>query len=140
VPSETLIENLSRIERALVGNNYDKKLIAYRNVPDQGEIESVRVSKILKSAEENEAEAPTKTQISVDNDEASNIPTLQQLWNYKCELTRGRVVNCMCFNKQNEDIIAIAYGGSKLNEESAQGLILIWSAKNPEAIIFDTVA
>ncbi len=60
------------------------------------------------------------------------MPQLRFLWFFKCELTRGRPVTYFSWNKQNEDILAVAYGESKFQTSAPPGLILVWSAKNPE--------
>ena len=54
------------------------------------------------------------------------------MWAYKFELTRGRTVNQICYNKQIEDIIAVAYGEAQGVSGYSDGLILCWSVKNPE--------
>ncbi|KAI8903795.1 WD40-repeat-containing domain protein [Gorgonomyces haynaldii] len=61
-----------------------------------------------------------------------NALSLKPLWSYKCELTRGRSVMYMSWNKVNEDILAIAYGESRTYANQSPGLILCWSIKNPE--------
>lgn len=134
------------MERAVVGNNYVKKLIAYRNVtapPDEDEnllTAPLTVEKPESSAEnENEDEEEEEE----DDDEpvskkkpldqfAINIPSMQFLWSFRCELTRGRIVMYMSWNKLNEDIISIAYGECKTNPAASPGLVLCWSLKNPE--------
>jgi hypothetical protein len=60
------------------------------------------------------------------------IPRLKFLWFFKCELTKGRSISDFSWNKQNEDILAVAYGQSHSQIRASPGLILVWSAKNPE--------
>jgi hypothetical protein len=48
------MEKLSLMERAIIGNNYHKKMLSYRNVQDDGLIEQKRVSEILKQGLEDE--------------------------------------------------------------------------------------
>lgn len=61
-------------------------------------------------------------------DASTFVPTLRFLWSYKCELTRGRTVSDMSWNKLKEDILAVAYTESKNNIHAASGLILVWYA------------
>ncbi|KAJ3091377.1 WD repeat-containing protein 78 [Quaeritorhiza haematococci] len=62
----------------------------------------------------------------------NSLPILQFLWAYRCELTRGRVVNYIVWNKHNEDILAVGYSECKYDTNATAGLILCWSIKNPE--------
>lgn len=42
------------MERAIVGNNYSKKVLSYRNVPDCGLNEQKRVQSVIQQALEND--------------------------------------------------------------------------------------
>jgi WD40 repeat protein len=129
----SVLDRLALVERAIVGNSYEKKVIMFRNVADDGMIEKKRTELLAQSKEETEQEAALKSQAQPKDDYATNsLPALQLLWNYKCELTRGRSISCVSLNKQNEDIIAVAYGESRFIHGASPGLILCWSAKNPE--------
>ncbi|KAH6573738.1 hypothetical protein BASA60_005920 [Batrachochytrium salamandrivorans] len=125
--SARLAHNLALMERAIVGNNYKEKLISYRNLADAEMTEQKRVQEIMNlKLHENQDN-------TIDSyEQESHAPTLQLLWSYRCELTRGRNVMCMAWNKQNEDIIAVAYGEAHHLSGSMAGLILCWSVKNPE--------
>lgn len=57
-------------------------------------------------------------------------PHLLKLWSYSCALTEGQNVSCMCFNTQNQDLLAAGYGGFQFGGDRP-GLILFWSLKNP---------
>jgi len=59
------------------------------------------------------------------------------------DLTQGRAVTCMVWNKVNQDLLAVGYGkldvlsdpykaGEALDEELQGGLVLFWSLRNPE--------
>ncbi|KAJ8325836.1 hypothetical protein O5D80_006023 [Batrachochytrium dendrobatidis] len=139
--SDRLAYNLALMEQAVVGNNYEKKLLQYRNVPDAEMIEQKRVQEIMRSLEQTNEEhnldnydrEGKEGHETTDADSTnSQIPTLQLLWSYRCELTRGRSVMYMAWNRQNEDIIAVAYGEAKISSDAMPGLILCWSVKNPE--------
>ena len=60
------------------------------------------------------------------------VPQLKFLWLFKCDLTTGRPVSYISWNKDNEDILAVGYGESKTLSKSSPGLILVWSIRNPE--------
>jgi WD40 repeat protein len=129
------MDSLSLVERAIVGNAYGKKVIMFRNVRDDGFIEEKRTEALQRSSEETENEAALRIQAESHKKAdtfISALPTLSLLWSYKCELTRGRSISAICLNKQNEDILAVGYGESRLLHDSSPGLILCWSVKNPE--------
>ncbi|KAI8896045.1 WD40-repeat-containing domain protein [Globomyces pollinis-pini] len=140
VDPKRLLGQLSLVERAVVGNNYMKKLISFRNVPDDGDNEEKRLLALERQANEQEESHELESNFQnhgkddekLGNMSVNTIPTLQLLWGYRCDLTRGRQVTYLCWNKQNEDILAVAYGESRLQSNVSPGLILCWSAKNPE--------
>ncbi|OAJ36279.1 hypothetical protein BDEG_20471 [Batrachochytrium dendrobatidis JEL423] len=107
--SDRLAYNLALMEQAVVGNNYEKKLLQYRNVPDAEMIEQKRVQEIMRSLEQTNEEHNLDNYDREEGHETadadstnSQIPTLQLLWSYRCELTRGRSVMYMAWNRQNE--------------------------------------
>ncbi|KAJ3411503.1 WD repeat-containing protein 78 [Chytridiales sp. JEL 0842] len=196
---EALRNSLMFVERAVVMNNYEPKMLVYRNIdldqhldqptgsnlnlveqaegaptannngePEDPSAPSNEVSEGAPNASpgaEGE-EDPTSTDPANDDpntnalddptsttpepkdteeeeDQTSttpplvSIPTLASLWSYRCELTRGRTVTCMAWNKSNEDILAVGYAECKLGalgsrEASTGGLVVCWSLKNPE--------
>ncbi|KAI8926599.1 WD40-repeat-containing domain protein [Entophlyctis helioformis] len=141
VNSDKLVQSLQLMERAVVGNNYEKKLISYRNVADAEKMETKRIQEIMRAIERDneennmdgyEREGKEGQNMSEMDHLNNNIPTLQLLWSYRCELTRGRSVLYMAWNKQNEDILAVAYGEPRPPSGASPGLILCWSVKNPE--------
>jgi hypothetical protein len=143
-------ESLLLVERAIVENNYKTKILAYRDVKAMMEtaLTSETTSKTKPKNQEQTNDNSDDSDydeddISVDGERAPeekrpmdqfavSIPSMQYLWSFRCELTRGRVVTHMAWNKSKEDIISIAYGDSKTNLAATQGLILCWSLKNPE--------
>ncbi|ORZ39926.1 hypothetical protein BCR44DRAFT_1218000 [Catenaria anguillulae PL171] len=79
----------------------------------------------------------------------ANIPSLQYLWSFRCDLVRDRCVMAMAWNKSNPDVLAVGYGpsrnaplpgtasgnsssGSQSASTLPPGLICCWSLKNPE--------
>ncbi|KAI8847600.1 WD40-repeat-containing domain protein [Chytridium lagenaria] len=136
------------MERAVVGNTYEKKHLLYRNIDEEAAAAarlqhlqdiSQEAEKLIDEAHaEEEEEEEKREEEEVMEAEKKNaevgagIPTLNALWSYRCELTRGRTVMYMAWNKQNEDILAVAYAESKTTTSPVLGLVLCWSPKNPE--------
>ncbi|KAK3755597.1 hypothetical protein QZH41_017593, partial [Actinostola sp. cb2023] len=58
-------------------------------------------------------------------------PRLNKLWSYSCNLTKGRNVSCIAWNKLNLDILAVGYGEFSYSDQKG-GLACCWSIKNPE--------
>jgi hypothetical protein len=143
-----LQNSLDLMERAVVTNNYEKKIISYRNVHDCEEMETKRVRDIIREhADQNLDENNNDNEdkgffliliLDSKNEKESLNPnsfSLVPLWGYRCELTRGRQVMYTSWNKQNEDLIAVAYGEARYNSKASPGLILLWSIKNPEVFL-----
>lgn len=57
-------------------------------------------------------------------------PGLIPLWSYECKHTAGLGVTALCWHKSKPDCLAVGYGLTEFGN-SAAGLILIWSLKNP---------
>ncbi len=70
-------------------------------------------------------ETPVLTVASAD------APGLERLWTYACPLAANRAVTRVSWNRQNADIIAVGYGALEYGQDSAGGLVCVWSAKNP---------
>mmetsp|Transcript_5976 Transcript_5976/g.13861 ORF Transcript_5976/g.13861 Transcript_5976/m.13861 type:complete len:746 (-) Transcript_5976:24-2261(-) len=56
---------------------------------------------------------------------------LELLWSYECDLSKGRNVSCMAWNKLQPDLLAVGYGEFEFTKQG-NGLVLFWSLKNPE--------
>ncbi|CAF0742012.1 unnamed protein product [Adineta steineri] len=56
---------------------------------------------------------------------------LERLWQYTSYLTHDRNVSCLCWNKQNHNLLAVGYGYFQYNDDK-QGLVCCWNAKNLE--------
>ena len=48
------MEKLALMERAIVGNNYSKKVLSYRNVPDGAVLERKRITQAMQQNLEND--------------------------------------------------------------------------------------
>lgn len=60
----------------------------------------------------------------------SNSSHMQLLWQWKCDITEGRSVTSMSWCTDRPDLVAAGYG-SFVFGENKNGLVCIWSLKNP---------
>uniref|UniRef100_A0A3B4X930 Dynein axonemal intermediate chain 4 n=1 Tax=Seriola lalandi dorsalis TaxID=1841481 RepID=A0A3B4X930_SERLL len=95
-------QSLLVMERSILGNTFQPQLAAYRQLP-------VREDK---------------------DTESCRAPTLERLWSFSCELSRGRSVSSMAWNRKNPDLLAVGYGESDSTDQRP-GLVCCWSFKNP---------
>ncbi|TPX30656.1 hypothetical protein SeMB42_g07886 [Synchytrium endobioticum] len=142
VNQDSLRSSLQTMERAVVGNNYLKRLMTYRDVADldddasgqqqQQRVLSSQITLGLPGSNLRSSSSLGSRTLSAGHDLPADIPSLQLLWSFRCELTRGRSVNYIAWNWQNQNVLAIAYGEAHYNPDASPGLILCWSLKNPE--------
>lgn len=105
-----LLTNISRfMERTVVLNAFQAKLAAYRQPPISEGSDSM--TKHRKHSEE-----------SLD-------PTLELLWTFTCERTRGYWITSMAWNRHNPDILAVGYADFD-SRCLKPGLICCWTIKN----------
>eukprot|EP00873_Tetraselmis_striata_P018619 jgi/Tetstr1/438883/TSEL_027391.t2 len=55
---------------------------------------------------------------------------MEQLWEFKCDITAGRNVACLGWNKVRKDMLAVGYGQYEFGKQK-EGLVAFWSLKNP---------
>lgn len=60
----------------------------------------------------------------------SSNDRIQLLWQWKCGLTEGKNVSCMAWNHDRHDLAAVGYGSFVFGQQQ-EGLVCIWSMKNP---------
>ncbi|XP_038574870.1 dynein intermediate chain 4, axonemal-like [Micropterus salmoides] len=108
--SEKFQHSLLVMERSVVGNTFQPKLAAFRELPTLEDPDSPVL-------EQRETERPRS-------------PALECLWAFSCELSRGRSISSMVWNKKNPDLLAVGYGEFDLNNQKP-GLVCCWSLKNP---------
>ncbi|KND02527.1 uncharacterized protein SPPG_02986 [Spizellomyces punctatus DAOM BR117] len=137
---KNLQNSLLVLERAVVANNFEKKLLQYRNVMDAEEAKQREIAARQEALDQTPEGLPGASpggpaagdKARDDKRDVDSIPTVDFLWSYRCELTRGRAVSFLVWNKENEDILAVAYGEQKPGPNPHAGLVLCWSVKNPE--------
>ncbi|XP_076018224.1 dynein axonemal intermediate chain 4, partial [Genypterus blacodes] len=111
--SDKFQQRLAELERSILGNIFQSKMAAYRQLPILTDPDKV-------------PEPGTNEQ----RDEDVMIPALDRLWAFSCELTRGRNVTCMACNKKDPDLLAVGYGGFDSGSHES-GLICCWSPRSP---------
>ncbi|KAI4825554.1 hypothetical protein KUCAC02_021234 [Chaenocephalus aceratus] len=114
--SETFEKSLLVMERIVLTNVFQPRLAAYRQLPILEDPDSTVKPGIEEQSDGGEG--------------SSSSPTLERLWAFSCELTRGHNITCMAWNKDNQDILAVGYGDCD-PETQTPGLICCWSLKNP---------
>ncbi|XP_059146873.1 dynein axonemal intermediate chain 4-like isoform X2 [Physella acuta] len=58
-------------------------------------------------------------------------PNLDRLWSYTCNVTKGRNISCMAWNRKNPDLLAVGYGQFEFTGQKP-GIVCCWCLKNPE--------
>ncbi|XP_051753182.1 dynein axonemal intermediate chain 4 isoform X2 [Ctenopharyngodon idella] len=107
--SDKLKQDLAVMEKVVLANIFQPKLAAYRQLPIIEDPDCVRMAM---------------------GSENSLSPFLEHLWAFECELTMGRNVSCMTWNKKNPDLLAVGYGQLDFKDQKS-GLVCCWSLKNP---------
>ncbi|NWX63126.1 WDR78 protein, partial [Promerops cafer] len=133
--SAKLQQDLVVMERILMENIFQPKLAVYRQVPVLIEpvvISDTEVEEAEEDEEEKEEEKKEGTSLSDPNESPAEGagPRLEQLWSYRCDLTRGHSVSSMAWNKVNPDLLAVGYG-EFVSQDQKKGLACCWSLKNP---------
>ncbi|KAM4721514.1 dynein axonemal intermediate chain 4 [Rhinophrynus dorsalis] len=115
--SEKFQQDLFFMERVVVENIFQPKLAAYRQLP------------VIEDTD-------------VDDDMSKSVttsimlPSVDRLWSFVCDMTKGYNVSSTSWNKKNPDILAVGYGQFGFKEQKG-GLACCWSMKNvmwPERI------
>ncbi|KAJ4938435.1 hypothetical protein JOQ06_003054 [Pogonophryne albipinna] len=114
--SETFEKSVLVMERIVLTNVFQPRLAAYRQLPILEDPDST-----VKPGIEGQSDGGKGN---------SSSPTLERLWAFSCELTRGHNITCMAWNKDNQDILAVGYGDCDPKTQTP-GLICCWSLKNP---------
>uniref|UniRef100_A0AAY4E3I1 Dynein axonemal intermediate chain 4 n=1 Tax=Denticeps clupeoides TaxID=299321 RepID=A0AAY4E3I1_9TELE len=100
------------MERAVLANIFQPKLAAYRHLP------------VLKDPD------VQQLQLADEVKTESLSPFLECLWTFRCDITAGRNISCMAWNKKNPDLLAVGYGPLDSNDKKP-ALVCCWSIKNP---------
>uniref|UniRef100_A0A2K5R0H4 Dynein axonemal intermediate chain 4 n=1 Tax=Cebus imitator TaxID=2715852 RepID=A0A2K5R0H4_CEBIM len=132
--SDRFHQDLLFMERVLMGNIFQPKLAAYRQLPVFKEPEPEEPEDFLENAKHEEVEEEPKKEeeeeIEIDAEESTILANLERLWSFSCELTKGLNVSSLAWNKTNPDLLAVGYGNFGFKEQK-RGLACCWSIKNP---------
>ncbi|XP_034468588.1 WD repeat-containing protein 78 isoform X3 [Hippoglossus hippoglossus] len=104
------------MERGILGNIFQPNLAVYRQLPALEDPDS--------------PVKPGTMEQRKEDAESCGSPALQRLWTFSCELSRGRSVSSMAWNKKNPDLLAVGYG-ELVSSDLKPGLVCCWSLKNP---------
>jgi len=110
-------QRLDVVEQAIIQKNLHNEQLLFRNHPAAEDPDS--------------GESISSGTQDVDKDGKPLAPArLAHLWTFVCPLSAKKNVSCMCFNKQNQDLLAVGYGGFKFGNDET-GNVMFWSLKNP---------
>lgn len=121
--------NLKYIERILNLGTFHKQIVTYRNYPEfrlknegsnDPKDKKFGIMRGLKTAKREEEKQEQKEEIS----------TLNFLFKFNCELTKGHTVTSVDWNSINPDLLAASYGECELSPDSP-GYLMFWTLKNP---------
>ncbi|NWV01076.1 WDR78 protein, partial [Upupa epops] len=147
--SEKFQQDLFFMERIVMGNIFQPKLAAYRQFPVLAEpdvtsdasgmvaaVKEAEQNELDKEKEDKEKQREGFTDPSAPSDlnnspEEAVAPSLEQLWTFSCDLTRGHSVSSMAWNKANPDLLAVAYRACDFKDQK-DSLVCCWSLKNPK--------
>ncbi len=132
--SPALLKSLEIVEAAISQNVFHNKHLLYRDIPD--------ISNILKAFDEgskakgdgDDADDLNASEEGERDDEGvtkGDKASIEWLWSFKSSVTVGRNVSDMKFNPINGDILAVSYGQYEFSLERKDGLVCLWSLKNP---------
>uniref|UniRef100_A0A3Q3VSY7 Dynein axonemal intermediate chain 4 n=1 Tax=Mola mola TaxID=94237 RepID=A0A3Q3VSY7_MOLML len=133
--SEALHQSFLMMERVIMASIFQPRLAAYRQLPIlPGKprfltfspacelLHSCTLWLLLKVE-------PKMEEQKDDEEESSLHATLERLWVFSCELTRGWNITSMALNKKDPDIMAVGYSDFSYGNWTP-GLICCWSLKS----------
>eukprot|EP00943_MAST-04B_sp_MAST-4B-sp1_P005870 g5870.t1 len=133
--SPSLLRSLEIVEAAISQNVFHNKHLLYRDIPD--------ITKILEAFEQSNNAAKEVVEEEEEGVSSNNLddeselepkgekPSMEWLWSFKSSVTVGRNVSDMKFNPANGDLLAVAYGQYEFSLERKDGIVCLWSLKNP---------
>lgn len=154
--SDSLLANLLIMERVVVQNIVEDLQLAYRglhmdplkdHLPEKKSIAQSPVKKRTdafgyrgEQDDDDDDQASTGGNNAAQKARSETVPSnsrqkLKVMWRYGNELTAGKNVSCIAWNRRNPDILAAGYGeyGIPHAGKKYSGLVCCWSLKNPLA-------
>lgn len=149
-----LFKALEHIERACVLNSYHDKLLDYMDFrareieppppepPPELDKDGKPIVKRKPKVVEPEAPLDPLAALAEFDEPEEVIPkvilpslfdstaTVHSIWDFQCDVTEGRNISCMAWNKVNRHLIAVGYGEFEFGKQR-DGMIAFWSLKNP---------
>ncbi|XP_023811392.1 WD repeat-containing protein 78 isoform X1 [Oryzias latipes] len=117
--SESFQKILLVMEKTIATILHWPELAAFRQLPAlEGELQSSLHPEDLDSA------------VKQVHEEESSSPTIKPLWTFDSELTTGRMITSMTWNKKNLNILAVSYSDCDPSSSRAS-FICCWSLNNP---------
>ncbi|KAG7387022.1 WD repeat-containing protein 78 [Phytophthora pseudosyringae] len=113
--SASLLLMANIVERAVQQNVYHQQHVRYRDFPA---LETARAEPKPPSVVVPALAMGFPTTVSAERSNSfvsisKGAQDLEELWAFRCELTRGRSVSCLAWNTANEDLLAVSYARSK---------------------------
>ena len=155
--STTILKAINIIERLLTQTKYHEQNVLYTDYPvvkitkasdDKDGKEEAKTNKnkfdiaamVGEEAQQEEEESEDEEELARNDPESIRI---KPLFKFQWEITDGRNITWMDFNKSNHDLLAVAYGEYDMNYKNSQdkqkGIVAFWTLKKPnfpEKIIF----
>jgi len=132
--SESFKASLVNLERLVVNSNpkyaLGQHLFRSSQHEDPAVVDQLEEVREALASEVEAAKPPVVEGEEADEDTIDpSAPHLDTLWEFGCDLTQGRKVLCMAWNKSNENILAAGYGSLTGQSEA---IVCAWSYKNPK--------
>jgi WD40 repeat protein len=138
--SKQMLQSLHVAERAIQQNLFHHRHLSYRDYPYPSNKHAAPpvppvAAEAAAGSEAGEGEATAEE--AADTSSASSgggaqlDRRLEKLWSFQCDLTKGRTISCMAWNKVNKDLLAVSYGQFDFTNQR-DGMVCFWSLKNPE--------
>jgi len=132
--SPSLLKSLEVVEAAISQNVFHNKHLLYRDIPDISNIlKAFDASSKAKGEGDDTDDLGEAGEGEVDEESVAKAEkaSMEWLWSFKSSVTVGRNVSDMKFNPINGDILAVSYGQYEFSLERKDGLVCLWSLKNP---------
>ncbi|MCO5579194.1 hypothetical protein L7F22_033047 [Adiantum nelumboides] len=126
-----LLKALEVAERALVQNTLHDKLLFYRDFKPR-DPDICKSGEPLSLIPQNEKPPDQKDAFAKKSSslKAGSPKQVEWLWDFCCDLTEGRNISCLVWNRVSKDLLTVGYGQFDFGSQK-DGLIAFWSLKNP---------
>jgi WD40 repeat protein len=130
--SKQMLQSLHVAERAIQQNLFHHRHLSYRDYPYPSNKHAAPPVPPVEAAAGNEPAAEEEANENASGGAAPALDRrLEKLWSFQCDLTKGRTISGMAWNKVNKDLLAVSYGQFDFTNQR-DGMVCFWSLKNPE--------